>query len=182
MTVLQNRIYYNYWCITKVINKHQILNHLVQRQWIMLKRCSPVFPTAIHTCFKKQKKKKRRTILTGGLYSWRSCYVSLKWRRSSYLLCEPEHFFRMCLFPGVFICWVDIAMTLPPSIMRINCIIWNHITRSSPNASALNGYVAVVPGWNAHRVLVKGQCPSAIIPECWVQLGWTLWYFKKSIK
>lgn len=31
------------------------------------------------------------------------------------------------------------------SLMAINCTIWNHITHSSPNASALNGD-AVVPG------------------------------------
>lgn len=140
------------------------------------------FPPQHILTLKKKKGKKDKDRLTGVLCSWRSCSVSLKWWRSSYLLCEPEYFFRMGLFAGVFIFWVDIARLCPPSIMHINCISWNHITYSSPNASALNGYVTVVPGWNAQEFLVKGHSPSANIPECWVQLGLTLWYFKKSIK
>lgn len=64
---------------------------------------------------------------------------------SQLIYCVAEPFF--CIVTVfVFSVFKSCSEYIWVSTMHMNCIIWNHMTRSVPNASAPNGYAVVVPG------------------------------------
>lgn len=70
----------------------------------------------------------------------------LLFSQSQLIYCVAEPFFCIVTVFVFSVFILNIFGWILLSTMHMNCIIWNHITRSSPNASALNGYAVVVPG------------------------------------
>lgn len=87
-------------------------------------------------------------------------YVNLKWLQSTFLSGWAFTQNPQCVcFQAFVLFWFFFAgyYRLSFFLSLIVKIIQNHFTRSSPSASALNCCAVVMPGWNAHRLLVKGH-------------------------
>lgn len=149
-----------------------------------LKHTSSVFPTSVfyYVLSLSERKKNRHSLSSVGphtIWTWATSVNLFMWNWAFILLRITNVLVFFLFFPPLF---ATLSLSLSVCVYRAPKLhhLESHYTLPSKcqcsewlccRSSCLDEMCA--------GFLVKGHYLAANVPECWVQLGWAVWYFEK---